>query len=340
MFSTLTAIEAKKKFFTEDALPLVIEPVDPNITFQEFLQYIQQENPLLKKELLQYGGILFRNFPVHTVDDYATVIQTLDTGNCLEYVGGDSPRTKIKGGVYTSTEAPPNFKIALHNELSYVRKYPSHIYFYCDIAPKADGETIIADARKVYDAIDPAVRRRFMDKGLKYVSCYHNNNEPLINTFVGGAHKSWVNVFETNDKNEVERRCRENEIAFQWHNNNWIEISQLRPATMEHPKTGEKVWFNQAHLFDFNSKFLGWWRHIALKAIYCRRHTTLHKIFFGDGTKIPKEDLYHILDVLDDHTIAFPWQKGDVLMLDNVLTMHGRNTFKGKRRILTAMTGS
>lgn len=340
MTSTLTQNNTTKQFLTADELPLVIEPMDRNITLEGFLEYIQQENSSIKHDLLKYGGILFRNFPVRTVDDYAAVIKTLDTGKCLEYVGGDSPRTKIKGGVYTSTEAPPSFKIALHNELSYVRKYPSHIYFYCDIAPAADGETIIADARKIFHAIDPGVRQRFIDKGLQYVSCYHNNHQALINLLIGGAHKSWIHVFETEDKLEVEKRCRENDIAFQWHRDHWIEISQLRPAIMEHPLTGEKVWFNQAHLFDFNPKMLGWWRHIALKAIYARPHTTLHKIFFGDGTKIPKEDLYHIMDVLDAHTIAFPWQKGDVLMLDNVLAMHGRNTFTGKRRILTAMTGS
>lgn len=65
----------------------------------------------------------------------------------------------------------------------------------------------------------------------------------------------------------------------------------------------------------------------------------LHQIFFADDSKIPREAIYHILDVLDQNTVYFPWQKGDVLILDNILAMHGRASFQGKRRILTAMTG-
>ena len=182
------------------------------------------------------------------------------------------------------------------------------------------------------------MKARFINKGLKYVSCYHQNGG-LINRIIK-SHKSWVNVFETEDKQEVEQKCRENEFGFKWNQNGWIQISQTRPAVISHPQTNELVWFNQAHLFDFNPKMIGWWRHAILKALYCQKHTRLHEIFFADGTKIPKADLYHILDVLDANTIYFPWKKGDVLILDNVLAMHGRATFKGPRRVLTAMTGS
>ena len=44
------------------------------------------------------------------------------------------------------------------------------------------------------------------------------------------------------------------------------------------------------------------------------------------------------MDVLDKNTIAFQWLKGDALVLDNVLSMHGRAAFTGKRRILASMT--
>lgn len=256
----------------------------------------------------------------------------------MNYVGGDSPRKKIIDGVYTSTEAPPSFKIPLHNELSYVNSYPSHIYFYCETPPVEKGETIISDARKIYQAIDEEVKKRFSEKGLRYVSCYPHKSK-LMN-FVNKSHKSWIHVFETEDKKEVEEKCHQHQIDFTWHKNDWLQISQKRPAVISHPETQEPLWFNQAHHFDFNPKFLGWHRYLGTKILYCRKHTLLHEIFFADGTKIPREDLYHILDILDENTVYFPWQKGDVLILDNLLAMHGRETFTGKRRILTAMTGS
>jgi alpha-ketoglutarate-dependent taurine dioxygenase len=133
--------------------------------------------------------------------------------------------------------------------------------------------------------------------------------------------------------------CRENDFSFKWNRNNWLQISQTRPAVMAHPETQEKVWFNQVHLYDFNPKLMGIGRYIGAKLFYCQKHTKLHEVFFADHSEIPRSDIYHIMDVLDANTVSFPWQKGDLLVLDNVLAMHGRAPFTGKRRILTAMCG-
>ncbi len=325
------------KFITSAALPLVIEPVDRNMQLLEFLNLLDRENAFFKYNLLKYGGILLRNFPVQNAQEFTAVIKKLRTGHSIDYIGGDSPRNKITDSVYTSTEAPPSMKLPLHNELSYVKKYPSHIYFYCDTPPVANGETIISDSRKIYQSIDPDVRNRFIEKGLRYISRYPCKKD-FMQT-ITKKHKSWIHVFETENKQEVERKCLENDISFQWNKNDWLEISQVRPSVISHPLTQEKVWFNQAHHFDFNPKFLGLGRYLGAKLFYCRKHTLLHEVFYADGTKIPRHDLYHVMDVMDENTVYFPWQKGDVLVLDNVLAMHGRAPFAGKRRILTSMTG-
>lgn len=328
------------KFINSNLLPLVIEPTHNNMSAKDAFDLLESHREEFSKHLLKYGGLLFRSFPVQNEDDFSNFISSLNTGKFIDYIGGDSPRNKIKEGIYTSTEAPPSVKIPLHNELSFVKKYPRHIYFYCQRPPEKNGETIIADARKVFQSIDPKVKERFNKKGLKYVSCYYYKSGvmDLLNSWQR-SHKSWIDVFETHDKQEVEKKCRENEFEFKWQQNDWIKISQSRPATMQHEITGEDIWFNQAHLYDFNPKLLGPLRYVGAKLFYIRKHMRLHEVFFKDGSRIPKKDLYHILDQLDLNTVYFPWQKNDVLVLDNVLAMHGRATFSGKRRILTAMTG-
>lgn len=325
------------KFITKEELPLVIEP-KKNIAFKEFLSLVKHNNNFFKDSLLKYGGLLFRNFPITNENDFAALIEELNIGKFINYIGGDSPRNKIREGVYTSTEAPPSVKIPLHNELSFVNKYPKHIFFYCHIAPQEKGETIIGDARKIYQDMDPSVKDRFIQKGLKYVSRYFYKSD-FMRIIAQNAHKSWIDVFETHDKQEVERLCRENDFQLEWTKNDWLQISQVRPASIKHPITQENIWFNQAHLYDLNPKFLGWLKYLGVKLVYSRKHTKLHDVFFADGSPIPREDLYHVMDVLDANTIAFPWQKGDVMVLDNILAMHGRATFTGKRKILTAMTG-
>jgi alpha-ketoglutarate-dependent taurine dioxygenase len=328
------------KFINAEKLPLVIEPAKKNIQAEEFFQLLSSQKENFKTHLLKYGGLLFRNFPVSNENDFSTFIKSLGNGKFIDYIGGDSPRNKIKDGIYTSTEAPPSMKIPLHNELSFVKYYPKHIYFYCHIPPKEKGETIIADARKIFHSINDKVKKRFIEKKLKYVSCYYYKSKVMnfINK-LQKSHKSWIDVFETENKEEVEKKCHENEFSYKWHQNDWLQISQERPAVISHPITNEMIWFNQAHLYDFNPKLLGWWRFVGAKLFYYRKHTKLHEVYFGDNNHIPRRDLYHILNALDANTIYFPWQKGDVLVLDNVLAMHGRATFTGKRRILTAMTG-
>lgn len=329
----------KTKFINSQQLPIVVEP-ESTLSLKDALLLLSREKESLKKLLLQYGGILFRGFPISNEHDFSSVIKSVDSGKFIDYIGGDSPRNKIIEGVYTSTEAPPSLKIPLHNELSFVKNHPKHIYFYCHVAPQERGETTVADARQVYKDIDQAVKDRFVKNGLNYVSCYFYKSKLMdfINS-IQRSHKPWTDVFETEDKHKVERLCQENEFSFKWNQNDWLQISQKRPAVMPHPITNEMVWFNQAHLFDFNPKMLGKWRYIAAKLFYARKHMRLHEVFFENGKKIPREDLYHILDILERNTIYFPWQKGDVMMLDNVLAMHGRAPFTGKRRVLAAMTG-
>ena len=59
--------------------------------------------------------------------------------------------------------------------------------------------------------------------------------------------------------------------------------------------------------------------------------------FYGDGQPIEIEVLNHIREVYNQEKIKFQWQKGDIMMLDNILTAHARETYKGERKVAVAM---
>lgn len=321
--------------FGGEPLPLVLGP--KRDSKRDLPDSIREHRDSIRDKLREHGGVLFRGFPVRSAGDFQAAIDALELGATLDYIGGDSPRRKVTASVYTSTEAPRSIKIPLHSELSFVRRHPKHIFFFCDVAPSDRGETILADARRVYRALDPAVRERFVERGLKYVSSYYGRSKVM--DLVNPSHKSWRQVFETDDRARVEELCREHDFDFEWCGDNWIRISQTRPAVATHPETGETVWFCQPHLFDFNPRLLGLLRWVGAKIFYARPRTRLHEVFHADGSAISRADLYHVLDTLDACTVSFPWRQGDVLVLDNVLSMHGRAPFTGERRILAAMTG-
>jgi hypothetical protein len=45
----------------------------------------------------------------------------------------------------------------------------------------------------------------------------------------------------------------------------------------------------------------------------------------------------HLRAAYRRETVSFPWQKGDLLMLDNMLVAHARDPFSGPRRVLVGM---
>ncbi|MCP5469723.1 MAG: TauD/TfdA family dioxygenase [Chlamydiales bacterium] len=327
----------RESFITSRKIPLVIEPTG-GISFDEFLKYVDENRDELRAKILKHTGVLFRGFPIEGADGFNRVIEVLGLGEQLNYIGGDSPRDKVKGQVYTSTEAPPSLKIPLHNEMSFVKHYPRHIYFYSDIPASSGGATILGDAREIYEKVRPDVRKAFEEKGVRYVSNYYRHDILLdiINKFQR-AHKRWMEVFETDEKAVVEQRCKESEFAYQWRKD-WLEVVQEAKGVLDHVETGERVWFNQAHLYDYNPRLVGFWNYLGVKLVYARPHTVMHEVCYGDGSRIPRKDLYHVMDVMDQCTIDYPWQKNDMLILDNVLAMHGRAPFKGKRKTLTALT--
>ena len=61
-------------------------------------------------------------------------------------------------------------------------------------------------------------------------------------------------------------------------------------------------------------------------------------VTYGDGKPIQEDMIHEIINTINDITIAPPWQRDEVLIVDNELFGHGRNSFTGDRRVLVAMS--
>jgi alpha-ketoglutarate-dependent taurine dioxygenase len=291
-----------------------------------------------RARLLVDGALLFRGWSVRTAEELASL--QVEMGTSMPYVGGDSPRTKLmkEADVYTSTEAPRSVDLPLHNELSYLDVQPSRVWFACATPAARGGATTIADGRAVIAATDADLRERFERLGVRYRLGFRGPGRPLaaIDRFAK-ANKSWMEAFETEDPRVVEERCRAMHAHFEWTEAGHLVIETQRPATTRHPITGEAAWFNQAHLFHFSDRFLGRARHALARGFFAATGLVPHDAHFGDGSPLTDEVIERVFDVLEAHAVPVAWETGDVLVIDNVLTMHGREAFRGDRRILVAM---
>jgi hypothetical protein len=59
--------------------------------------------------------------------------------------------------------------------------------------------------------------------------------------------------------------------------------------------------------------------------------------YYGDGSPIESDVLEEIRTIYRQEAITFPWEPEDILLLDNMLTAHGRQPFTGKRQVLVGM---
>jgi len=300
-------------------LPIIVQP---SINGLNLATWAENNRLFIETNLLKHGSILFRNFLVNGVSDFENFIKAV-SGNLLEYSYRSTPRSHVSGRIYTSTEYPPEQSIPLHNEMAYSHHWPMKIGFYCVQLAQQGGETPIADSRKVFQRIPPTIREKFIQKQVMYVRNYGNSLD-----------LPWQNVFQTTDKSEVEKYCHNHIIEFEWCGQDCLRTRQICQAVAKHPKTGEMVWFNQAHLFHVSN--LNPSVREGLLAGF-KEEELPRNAYYGDGSPIATSVLDEIREVYQQEAITFTWQTGDVLLLDNMLACHGRNPFVGSRKVLAGM---
>ncbi|GIH77776.1 TauD/TfdA family dioxygenase [Planobispora longispora] len=275
--------------------------------------------------LLQHGAVLFRGLGVDSPAAFHEFVGTFGEP-FTDYRHGNSPRVAVQTGVWTSTEYPAEYEISLHNELSYAHRWPSRLFFYCDRAPAGGGATPVSDSRAVLAGLSPGVRSRFTSLGIAYLQNLHGGF---------GLGKSWQDTYETGDRDEVERALAGTGAEFRWTDDDELRVRQVRPAVRSHPVTGEEVWFNQAEQWHVSSLPADE-AEVLLEMASSDEELPLQATY-GDGSPLGADDLREVRETAKRNECSFPWERGDVMMIDNLLVMHGRHAYTGNRRILVSM---
>ncbi|MEU3528578.1 TauD/TfdA family dioxygenase [Streptomyces sp. NPDC038707] len=277
----------------------------------------------LADALVREKGLVFRGFGI-TEDTLDKALDHL-LPNRLAYVHGNSPRTKVGGNVYTSTEYPQEFDISMHNEMSYAHAWPSRLAFFCQTQPGTGGATPVLDSAKWLAILDPEVREAFAG-GVRYVQNLHDGY---------GLGKSWQDTFETSERADVETFLKGAGAEWEWRRDGSLRVESQRPSTTRHPVTGVEVWFNQAD--QWHPSGLGDDTAAELYSILSADELP-QSVTFADGGEIPAEYVVQIRDRGLESAVNVDWRTGDLMLIDNVLLAHGRRSFTGDRRILVAMS--
>jgi alpha-ketoglutarate-dependent taurine dioxygenase len=292
-----------------------------HITSSQTIHWVKDNLDAINEKILKHGGILLRGTGLEELSCFEA-ISNIILKEILKYEGGITPRTQLSPFVYTSTDYDQNKPIPLHNECAYDTKWPDKILFFCIQPAERGGETILADSKKILKHIGEDIYKLLKNNNLVYVRHYNEKN---------GSH--WKNAFRCKTVYELIKILNKKKIQYNWDENQQNLTTFIsKKGIIQHPTTKEDVWFNQVILFNPQFK--------AVTVDHSPpRETSLpiRDIYFENGMTINKRIFSTIKETYDKCEIRFTWEKGDLLILDNMLMSHGRSPYEGNRKIVVSM---
>ena len=314
--------------------PLWIEPADDILRtdMDAVTAWMADNHDAIEQALLLFGAIVWRGFPVAGTDEFLALMGDFEP-YAAGYAGGTSNRKAIKGHAMEATRTPPEVSIQLHQEMSYMPANPRALAFFCKVAPDEGGETVICDMRGFLEELPEELRRKFQEEDAEYVRNLRSQEVDDWRALPELRHASWQYWFDSNDRETVSAQLEERGTGYSWNDDGSLTFWNRTPAVTVHPKTGDTLYFNQLNSQIQNAANIGEDRYNLLHQHYGDHTPWPYSVRFGNGDPVTDEDYRILRERLEARKIAFAWQPGDVMLLDNKLTAHGRHPYKGDRDV-------
>ena len=282
-------------------------------------RYLAGEQDTLRQKLNVHGGLLFRGFGIDSVDVMSRAVRAFG-GLPYKYEGGNSPRKHLASEVYTSTDYPASETISLHHEMSYQPSWPATLFFHCILPARTGGQTTLASTLDVSSAMPEEITAAFRRKRLNYIRTFHPK---------AAFGKTWQATYLSDDRDEVEALIARQGASCRWGEDGSLRVSAVCDAFVTDPRSQRELWFNQAEQWHPSAL------HPEIRAMFERSYGVgrlAHHCEHADGDPIDEDMLASIRQVLHDNSLLFDWERGDFLIVDNLLMMHGRQPFAGPRQ--------
>lgn len=141
---------------------------------------------------------------------------------------------------------------------------------------------------------------------------------------------------EAETQEEAEEKLTKERMTWQWLEGGFLKtLTDVVPAVITDPHTGHPSFFTAAET-TFNK---------ATNDMDTRYEGTIRPMkgfIFGNGMAPDEDERAALRDVarwMEEAAVAFKWEPGDALILNNKTVQHARQTFTPPRRILAALTG-
>lgn len=302
--------------------PFVLRAETPSATLPKAIDWVRRHREDLLQQASEHGAILFRGFPLASAEDFDAFVAAFGQTN-FPYNESLSNAVRVNWTerVFSANEAPADVTIYLHHEMAQTPFFPSKLFFFCEVAAETGGATPICRSDVLLEQLAekcPEFIRNCEQKGLQYTNVMPSSNDPL-----SGMGRSWQSTLRAPTREQAETQL--GALGYTWE---WLDDGCLKATTPVLPgvrevSSGRKTFFNQ-----LIAAFRGW---------KDTRNDPSKAIRFGDGQPLDGDAVRLAAELAEELTFDVPWQAGDVVFMDNLLAMHGRRTFTGKRKVLASL---
>ena len=309
--------------FKDSVFPRVVQNQQKLSNLTQCTTWVEKNLKEFEDELTKSGALLFRGFPIDSAESFDVFSAAFGYKNFTYKESlSNAVRINFTERVFTANEAPSDVEIYLHHEMAQTPISPDKLFFFCKSAAERGGATPICRSDQLYAALaeqEPSLANDFLNKGLKYTT-----HMPANDDHQSGQGRSWQSTLSVESKKQAEQKLIDLGYSWEWNNDGGLKaITPVLPAV--------KVLQNGVHVFynQVIAAYMGWGI----------RDNPAKAITFGDGSIIPVAGLDKIVTLAANYTYDLKWQDGDIVLLDNKMTMHGRRPFQGqrKRQVLVAL---
>ena len=172
---------------------------------------------------------------------------------------------------------------------------PGRLWLGCAAEAAETCRTRIADNRELYANLSVALRTRIIERGLRFVLTL-------------GGQAGWRDVFQTEDRAQLEAFCRAHGTRFEWLPQDALRIERKGPRLARHPDTGEPSWIDAGPLL-----------HYAWGQTDAALGGATFEVLYGDGARFEPPLGDGIVEAFSASASRVEWEAGDVLLIDGAM---------------------
>jgi hypothetical protein len=306
----------------EYAFPLALVSQTTGATLADATDWVHENRDQLIAKAERHGAVLFRGLPLNSPGDCDAFVAAFGLTNFpYDQSLSNAVRVNWTARIFSANEAPPEVTIYFHHEMAQTPIFPAKLFFFCQQPAEEGGETPLCRSDVLFERLAekfPKFARDCEEKGLKYSNVMPSDNDPK-----SGMGRSWKSTLRAESRDEAEQRLRDINYSWEWLADGCLRaITPVLPAVRKMPD-GRRVFFNQ-----LIAAFQGW---------KDERNDPSKSIRFGDGTPLDRDAVEFATELAYQIAFDLPWQRGDAVLVDNFITMHGRRTFRGTRKVLASL---